>query len=240
MLTTAAGAGGLVPSSIFTDLGDLISTFDYLWAVQMTLWITLWSAVWALIIGTFMAILRLSPIPTLNWVGMIWVTAMRNTPLTLIVIGVNFVLLLQLGLRVGPDLESTFLRLAIVALSVYHSAFVCEALRSGVNTIPLGQAEAARSIGLTFTQSLRLVVLPQAFRGAITPLGNVLIALTKNTTVLAAIGVFQISSGMANMIERRPDLLWEIFGLVALTFVALTLPIGLLTGYLSNKLAVKR
>lgn len=225
---------------MFSDIGTVIRDFDYLWAVQMTLWITFMSAIWALLIGTVMAILRLSPIGTLNWIGATWVTVIRNTPLTLIVIGFNFVLLVQLNIRLGSDLETSFIRLAILALAVYHSAFVCEALRSGVNTIPLGQAEAARSIGLTFIQSLQLVVLPQAFRGAITPLGNVLIALTKNTTVVMAIGVVQISAAMRNMIERRPDLLWEIFFLVAATFVVLTLPLGVLTGYLSGRLAVKR
>ena len=222
------------------DFLAVIDQFDFLMAVRATIAITLWSALWALLIGTFMAVLRLSPINTLNWLGTTWVTLMRNTPLTLIVIGMNFVLLLQLGVRLGPDLETTFVRMAIIALSIYHSAFVCEALRSGVNTIPIGQAEAARSIGLTFGQSLRLVILPQAFRGAITPLGNVLIALTKNTTVVTAIGVMQISAVMSNMIERRPDLLWGIFLLVALAFVVLTLPIGLATSSLSKRLAVKR
>lgn len=129
---------------------------------------------------------------------------------------------------------------AIIGLSFYHAAFVCEALRSGVNTVPAGQAEAARSIGLTFGQSLTEVLLPQAFRGAITPLGNTLIALTKNTTVATAIGVAEISGLMKEMMEFRPDVIVVIFLIVALGFVILTLPIGLVTTHLSSKLAVKR
>ena len=125
-------------------------------------------------------------------------------------------------------------------MSFYHAAFVCEALRSGVNTVPAGQAEAARSIGLTFGQSLTEVLLPQAFRGAITPLGNTLIALTKNTTVATAIGVAEISGLMKEMMEFRPDVIVVIFLIVALGFVILTLPIGLVTTHLSSKLAVKR
>lgn len=234
----AAAAADSAPG-VLGNVQELIETFDYWNAIWMTIWITLWSALWSVVIGTIMAIFRLSPVPTLNWVGTAWVTVMRNTPLTLIVVMVNLVLFLNLSIRWG-DSETTFIRYAIIALAVYHSSFVCEALRSGVNTIPLGQAEAARSIGLNFTQSLRLVILPQAFRGAITPLGNVLIALTKNTTVVTAVGVVQISAAMSNMIERRPDLIFEVFGLIAITFVVLTLPIGLLTGYLSNRLAVKR
>ena len=122
----------------------------------------------------------------------------------------------------------------------YHAAFVCEALRSGVNTVPVGQAEAARSIGLTFSQSLSEILLPQAFRGAITPLGNTLIALTKNTTVSTAIGVAEISGLMKEMMDVRPDLIFAIFLIVAIGFVILTLPVGILTTRLSTKLAVKR
>ena len=76
-----------------------------------------------------------------------------------------------------------------MALSTYHASFVAEAIRSGVNTVPQGQAEAARAIGLGFGPTLREVILPQAYRGAIAPLGNTVIALTKNTTVVATIGV---------------------------------------------------
>lgn len=239
MLDIVAAAAADTGPGVIGNIQTLIEEFDYWNAVWMTVQITVWSALWSVVIGTIMAIFRLSPVPTLNWVGTAWVTVMRNTPLTLIVVMVNLILFTQLALRWG-DLETTFIRYAILALAIYHSSFVCEALRSGVNTIPLGQAEAARSIGLGFTQSLRLVILPQAIRGAITPLGNVLIALTKNTTVLAAVGVFQISAAMQNMIERRASMIFEIFGLVALTFVVLTLPVGLLTGYLANRLAVKR
>ena len=129
---------------------------------------------------------------------------------------------------------------AVIGLSVYHAAFVCEALRSGVNTVPAGQAEAARSIGLTFGQSLSLVMLPQALRGAITPLGNTLIALTKNTTVATAIGVAEISGLQKSMMEDRPDLFGPIVLIVAIGFVIITLPMGAATSWLSGRLAVRR
>jgi glutamate transport system permease protein len=126
-----------------------------------------------------------------------------------------------------------------VALAVYHAAFVCEALRSGFNTVPLGQAEAARSIGLTFGQSLLEVILPQAFRGAIAPLGSVLIALTKNTTVASVIGVAEASALMKVIIENETASV-AVFLVFALGFVILTLPVGLLFTSLSRRLAVKR
>ncbi|MFB4414188.1 ABC transporter permease subunit, partial [Pantoea sp. ANP04] len=112
-------------------------------------------------------------------------------------------------------------------------------LRSGINTVPVGQAEAARAIGLSFSQVLSLVVLPQAFRSSVTPLANVLIALTKNTTVAAAIGVAEAALLMKEMIENEAQLLL-ISAIIAFGFVILTLPTGLILGWVGKKVAVKR
>ena len=100
------------------------------------------------------------------------------------------------------SIEDSNFRLAVLGLTVYTAAFVCETVRSGVNTVPLGQAEAARSLGLTFRQNLRIILLPQAFRAVIIPLGSVLIALTKNTTIASAIGVAEAALLMKEMIEN--------------------------------------
>ena len=108
------------------------------------------------------------------------VNIVRNTPLTHIIVFCNIGFIVNLGMSFTENIARHNIIWAIIGLSFYHAAFVCEALRSGVNTVPVGQAEAARSIGLTFSQSLSEILLPQAFRGAITPLGNTLIALTKN------------------------------------------------------------
>ena len=224
---------------------EQIQQFDFWTALLHTLELTLWGALWALIIGTIIAIMRLSPVRVLQWAGAMYVTLFRNTPLTLIVVAANLILWTQLKINLASQESATFIvdngmRFAVLALAVYHASFVCEALRSGVNTIPVGQAEAARSLGMTFGQNLRYIILPQAFRGSITPLGNVLIALAKNTTVVAAIGVVQISHAMRRMIEFRSDLLFQIFGLVALAFIVITLPLGLLTGWASKRWAVQR
>ena len=205
----------------------------------------LFRSLFALIIGTIVAIMRLSPVGILQWAGSSFVTIVRNTPLTLIILLCSFGLFQQLGFAPASRTSPTYIidlnfRLAVIGLSFYHAAFVCEAIRSGVNTIPLGQAEAARSIGLTFTQGLRHVILPQAFRGAITPLGNVLIALIKNTTVAAAIGVAQASIALQNMMEFSTSTFLSNFFIIAIGFVILTLPIGLGISYLSQRLVVKR
>jgi glutamate transport system permease protein len=206
----------------------------------MTLLLTFFSAIGSLVIGTIVAILRVSPVPLLQRVGALYVNIVRNTPLTLIIIACNIVMIVNLGFSFSEDLARNNIIWAIIGLSIYHAAFVCESLRSGVNTVPTGQAEAARSVGLTFTQSLREVMLPQAFRGAITPLGNTLIALTKNTTVATAIGVAEIAGLQREMTEFRSDLALLILLVVAIGFVIITLPMGLLTSYLSSRLAVKR
>ena len=169
---------------------------------------------------------------------------MRNTPLTLIlvfcVLGALYILQLQLASNDSPtSIRDNGIRWAIVGLAVYHAAFVCEALRSGVNTVPAGQAEAARSIGLTFAQSMREVILPQAFRGAIAPLGSVLIALTKNTTVASIIGVAEASALMKVIIENETASV-AVFLIFAIGFVILTLPVGVLFTSMSRRLAVKR
>lgn len=224
----------------------ILQDFGLLAAFWMTIKLTFWSAIFSLILGTIVAIMRLSPVGILREAGTAYVTLLRNTPLTLIILFCSFGIYGQLGIvlasreAAGGFLDTNNFRLAILGLSVYHAAFVCEAIRSGVNTIPVGQAEAARSIGLTFAQSLRQIILPQAFRGAITPLGNTLIALTKNTTIAAAIGVAETALVMKTVAEFDPGLLWTAFGLIATGFVLLTVPMGLLTSYFAHRLAVKR
>ncbi len=224
---------------------ELIQDFNVLAAFWMTIKLAVWSAIFALIIGTVVAVMRLSPVGILTSAGSAYVTLVRNTPLTLIIVLCSLGLWGQLGIEPASRDSPTFIvdlnfRLAVIGLSVYHAAFVCEAIRSGVNTIPLGQAEASRSIGLTFGQGLRHVILPQAFRGAITPLGNVLIALIKNTTVAVAIGVAEAAAALKNMMEFRPDVFLLNFSLIAIGFVILTLPTGLAVSYLSQRLVVKR
>jgi glutamate transport system permease protein len=221
-------------------MSELLSQYNVFAAFGMTLLLTFFSAIGSLVIGTVMAVLRVSPVPLLQRVGALYVNIVRNTPLTLIIIACNIVMIVNLGFGLSDDLVRNNIIWAIIGLSVYHAAFVCEALRSGVNTVPPGQAEAARSVGLTFGQSLREVMLPQAFRGAITPLGNTLIALTKNTTVATAIGVAEIAGLQREMTEFRSDLALPIVLVVAIGFVIITLPMGLLTSYLSSRLAVRR
>ena len=169
-----------------------------LWpAFWVTIQLTLWSALGALIWGTILAAMRVSPVPVMRGFATVYVNVVRNTPLTLIVLFCSIGLYQNLGLALAAEdasfIENNNFRLAILAFVLYTATFVAETLRSGINTVPVGQAEAARSIGMSFPQVLGLVVLPQAMRAVITPMGSVLIALTKNTTIASIIGVAEAS-----------------------------------------------
>ena len=213
-------------------------------AFWITIQLTVFSALGALILGTVVAAMRLAPVPTLNWLGAAYVNVVRNTPLTLVILFCSFGLAQTLGVTlVDPTsptsiVDSNF-RLAVLGLTLYTAAFVCETVRAGVNTVPLGQAEAARSLGFTFGQNMRIVLLPQAFRAVIIPLGSVLIALTKNTTIASTIGVAEAALLMKEMIENTAALL-VVGAIFAVGFVVLTLPLGLLFGWLGRRLAVAR
>lgn len=226
-------------SRIFAEYRDEI--FAAFW---VTIKLTAYSGLGALVIGTFLAAMRLSPVPMLRWLGSGYVTILRNTPLTLILLFCSFGLSQTLGVTLANPRSPTSIadsnfRLAVLGLAVYTAAFVCESVRAGVNTVPVGQAEAARSLGLTFSQNMRIILLPQAFRAVIAPLGSVLIALTKNTTIASAIGVAEAALLMKGMFENTAALL-SVGAIFAGGFVVLTLPMGLLFTYLGKRLAVNR
>jgi glutamate transport system permease protein len=172
------------------------------------------SGVLALILGGIVGTLRVSPVKPMRALGTVYVNLVRNTPLTLIFFFFAFGYP-KLGLP-----QANFLVLAICALTFYTATYVAEALRSGINTVPVGQAEAARAIGLTFGQSMTLVVLPQAFRAIVPPMMNVLIALLKNTTIAAGFSVADAGAIRAYLSERgEPQLIVLLW--VALIFVLL-------------------
>ncbi|MFF2305281.1 amino acid ABC transporter permease [Streptomyces sp. NPDC058128] len=219
---------------------DFLQGYDLLGAFWVTVQLTVYSAIGSLVWGTLLAAMRVSPVPLMRGFGTVYVNIVRNIPLTVIIVFTSLGLFQTLGVSMGADQFTTInFRLAVLGLTAYTSAFVCEALRSGINTVPLGQVEAARAIGLSFPQVLRIVVLPQAFRSVVGPLANVLIALTKNTTVAAAIGVAEAALLMREMIENEAQLIL-ISAIFAVGFICLTLPTGLFLGWVAKKVAVKR
>ena len=223
------------------DLMTLLSEYNVPGAFLVNIELTLWSTLFSTILGVILVMTRISPIPSLRTVAGIYVELFKNLPLTIIMVFMVLGAYAQLKLTFSDTFSTNFFWLAVTGLSLYTAAFVCESLRSGINTVPLGQAEAARALGLNFTQAAVQIILPQTFRGSVAPLGNTFIALLKNSTVAAAASVAtETSTMMSEMIEYHADQIVLIFLIFAFGYVILIIPIGMLTTYLSNKLAVRR
>ena len=215
-------------------MGAILDNLDLYWqGFRTTLALAILSAALALVLGTLLAAMRVSPVPTLRAAGTAYVQIVRNTPLTIVFFFVVFVL---------PELDIglSFFVFAITALTVYHAAFFCEAVRSGINSVAVGQAEAARSIGLGFTQSLRLVILPQAFRTVIPPLINVVIALIKNSSIAAAFAVTELTAVGGRLATANAGAVIPLLLGVAACYLVLTLPSGWLAGVAERKVAIAR
>ncbi|GGW79358.1 amino acid ABC transporter permease [Streptomyces lucensis JCM 4490] len=197
-----------------------------------TLQLTFYSSLLALALGFLMASFRVAPVGSLRVFGTVWVTVLRNTPLTLLF----FAVLLGLP-RFGLVLP--FQVFAVLALGCYTSAFICEALRSGINTVPRGQGEAARSLGMNFGQTLHLVVLPQAFRSVIPPVGSTLIALAKNSAIAGAFSVTELLGTYKTINELGYNIVWT-FVWIAVGYLIITLAISALFNVLERRYGVAR
>jgi glutamate transport system permease protein len=213
---------------------QLISLLPEFWAgFQVTLLLLAVSGVLALILGTIIAAMRISPVAALRGFAAFWTEIARNTPLTLVFFFTAFVMPM-LGVRLP------YLLLAFIALTYYTSPFVAEALRSGINGVPIGQAEAARSIGLGFGQTVSLVVLPQAFRMTVPPLINVFIALTKNTSVAGGFFVVELFATTRQLANDNGNIVPPILFTAAALYLVVTVPLGLAAGQLEKRWVVKR
>jgi glutamate transport system permease protein len=213
------------------QLWSLMPTFFE--GFRVTLLLLAVAGVLSLILGTLIAAMRISPVAALRGFAAFWTEIARNTPLTLVFIFTMYVLPM-LGVRLP------FLILALVALTYYTSPFVAEALRSGINGVPVGQAEAARSIGLGFGQTVSLVVLPQAFRMTIPPLINVFIALTKNTSVAGGFFVLELFGTTRQLANDNGNIVIQILITAALLYLVITVPLGFLAGRLERRWVVQR
>ncbi|MGY1858116.1 amino acid ABC transporter permease [Modestobacter sp. SYSU DS0290] len=212
----------------------LIDNFDLFWdAFLTTLSLSVLAGLVALVLGTLLAALRVSPIAPLRGLATFYVETFRNTPLTVVLFFMIF------GLP-QIDFAIDFFPGAVLSIGLYTAAFVCEALRSGINSVNPGQAEAARALGLTFGQSLSQVVLPQAFRTVVPPLGNVLIAMVKNTSIAAGFSVSELSSLLPRLVNASaPDLTAILIGVVV-GYMVITLPSALAVHRIERRVAILR
>lgn len=218
-------------------MGVITDNLDLWWETLLgTLLLFVGGGVLALVLGIIVGAMRVSPIPVARGVGSFYVNTIRNTPLTLVFFGFAFALPPLLGLRLTGDVSMT---LAICALGVYTATYVAETIRSGINTVPVGQAEAARALGLPFGQVMTLVVMPQAFRSVIPPMMSVFIALLKNTTVAAGFSVVNLGS-IRNYMSERGESQFAVILWVMAIFIALVLLLSWLQRSLENRWRVAR
>ncbi len=186
----------------------------------------------ALVIGTLVGVARVSPVAILRSTAVGYVTLFRNTPLVVLII-LTYYGLPEIGIDFG------FFTMITMAMGVYTAAFVAECIRSGVNGIGLGQAEAARSIGMPFGLTMTQIILPQSFRLVVPPLASVFIALTKNTSLAAGFGIAEAtfrSKGLFN--DYATDRI-EIFLGIALGYIILVELISFGANRLERRWAVR-
>lgn len=205
---------------------------DLLRGVLVTLELTGLSFAGALVVGVVVAALRVSPVGVLRAVGTAYVEGLQNVPLLVLLVLAVFGLP-EIGLTAG--LFAT----AAVVIALYHGAYLAEAVRSGVNAVAAGQGEAARALGLSVRQSLRHVILPQALRTVVQPIGNIFIMLTMNTSLAAAVGVVELTAAAnrVNLVEAQPI---PIFVGAGLAYMIISITGGFVTGVLERRLAILR
>jgi len=194
-------------------------------ALALAFWITLRISTLGFLIsivgGTVVALLRTSPVRLLRYLATAYVEFFRNIPLLVIIIFLFF------GMpRLGVVMSG--FKAGVIGLGVYTTAFTSEAIRAGILAIDKGQTEASRSLGLTSGQTLRYVVLPQAFTVVLPPLGNLTIAMVKNSALVEPIGVADITLTTDKLADATART-FEFLGAAVVLYLLLTLPLAYLT-----------
>jgi glutamate transport system permease protein len=202
-------------------------------AFLTTLSLSLLAGLLALVLGTLLAAFRVSPITPLRGLATFYVETFRNTPLTVVFFFIIFGLP-QVDFAVG------FFTGAVLSVGLYTAAFVCEAVRSGINAVSPGQAEASRALGLTFGQSLREVVLPQAFRTVVPPLGNVWIAMVKNTSIAAGFAVTELTASLQRLSNANGGEIVLVLLAVVIGYMLITLPSAYGISRIERRVAILR
>jgi glutamate transport system permease protein len=218
--------------AVLDNLDLVVRAFGY------TLLLFVIASVLSLLLGTLLAAMRVGPIGVLARAAAVYVTVFRNTPLLIVILffriagpkmGIRFQFV---DLTIGQFRLNEVFAACVVGLTLYTSAFVCEAIRSGVNAVPIGQAEAARAIGLPFGGVMREVVLPQAFRATVPPMASVQIAMLKNTTVAGTLGVLEAFARMRGLTNDFTSQRNGIF----LTFAAVFVVLVFVLSFAANRL----
>ena len=194
----------------------------------VTIKITALSVALGVVIGLFVGIARISRIKILRVLAAIYVDFFRGTPLLVQIFLVYFALPVITGQRVDPFVA------AIVSCGINSGAYVAEIFRAGIQSIDKGQMEAGRSLGMTWVQTMRYIIVPQAFKRVIPPLGNEFIALLKDSSLVSVIGFEELTRRGQLIIAKTYGSL-EIWLSVAVIYLAMTLTISRFVAYLERR-----
>ena len=181
-----------------------------------------------LAIGCLVSIIRLTQFRLLRYLGNVYVDFIRGTPLLVQIFLVYFALPAIIGQRVDAFFA------AISACSINSGAYVAEIFRGGIQSIDNGQMEAGRSLGMSWCQTMRYIILPQAFKRIIPPLGNEFIAMLKDSSLVSVIG-FEELTRRGQLIIARTYASFEIWLAVALIYLLMTFVVARLTGILERR-----
>lgn len=204
-----------------------------LWAgFLVTLEVSALAFVVAMVLGVTVAVLRVAPVRALRRIGTAYVEFFRNIPL-LVQLFFLFFALPSAGITIPA------FWCGVLALGIYTAAFVAEAIRSGIGAVPPGQLEAALASGLRYAQAMRLVVLPQAIRLTIPPLGNTVLNMIKNSSLVSAISIADIL-GAANLVGARTFSYVPLFVGAAVLYLLITLPAAVAINALERRAATPR
>lgn len=205
---------------------------EFGWGVAFTVGLVALGWIGAMVLGTVLAMMSVSPIRTVRAVAATYILIFRNVP-----IPVQMVLFV-FGLPLLGIVFSLFSSAAIV-LVTYHAAFVCETLRSGLNAVAVGELEASRSLGFGPFGTMRHLVLPQAFAAVVQPMGNVLILLVKNSSVAAIVGVAELTF-VADKVAIEEVRAFTVLGGAAIAYVVICLVLKRGVALLEQKVAFSK
>ncbi|MGI3038683.1 amino acid ABC transporter permease [Vibrio diabolicus] len=193
----------------------------------VTLNISAISLFFTLVLGLVTALLRLSDSKVGNVIGTTYVEVIRNTPLLVQIYLLYFVF----GPVIGLDRFST----AILALSLFQGAYTAEIFRAGLNSIPIGQFEAAQTLGLSPCYTYKDVIFPQVLQRTLPPLTNEVVSLIKNSSIVSVMAIFDLTTQARNIVSETA-MPFEIWFTVAAIYLALTLSLSGLSAWLEHKL----
>ena len=212
------------------DFSILINHFDMYWdGFKITLLISLIALIASFFIGAIVAVMRILPVAPIRWLAIAYVEFFRNIPLLVIAFFFYFGTP-ALGLQFSGFTAGT------IALTIYTSAFIAEAIRSGILAVPKGQMEAARSSGLGYAQTMRMIILPQAIKIVVPPIGNQFINLVKNSSILALIAGTELMY-QADLISAKTYVVFDVYIFVAFFYLIITIPLSIGVNYLEKRLA---